>query len=121
MSLTYPTLLARETIYDLHNKMKELIRESALGQLLRLATGQRIFRYPEERPGFEIPYERLMRKEKLAEINKEINIDSETHTPGIEEVEDQEMARHDTVEDHGPDYDVEHQIYRQISNTAIYS
>jgi len=46
--------------------MSDLIREAALGQLLRWATNNRLFPYPEELPGFEIPesYKAALNPEK---------------------------------------------------------
>lgn len=35
--------------------MKDLIRETAFGQLVRLATKNRCFQYPEEKPDFVLP------------------------------------------------------------------
>ena len=35
--------------------MSALIRDSAFGQLIRYATGSKIFSYPEERPDFQVP------------------------------------------------------------------
>lgn len=35
--------------------MTDLIRESALGQTIRFLTGNRVFKYPEELPGFKLP------------------------------------------------------------------
>ena len=35
--------------------MLDIIRESALGQLIRLVTSNILLQYPEERPGFELP------------------------------------------------------------------
>ena len=32
--------------------MKDIIREAALGQVIRFVSGRRLFRYPEEEPGF---------------------------------------------------------------------
>lgn len=37
--------------------MSDLIRDAPLGQLLRLLSGYRVLRYPEELPGFEVPYQ----------------------------------------------------------------
>ena len=37
--------------------MLDLIRDAPLGQLLRLLSGRRILRYPEECAGFEVPYQ----------------------------------------------------------------
>jgi DHA1 family multidrug resistance protein-like MFS transporter len=103
--------------------MKDLIRESAVGMLIRLASRNKLLRYQEEKPDFQIPYEHLLRKEKLDEINKEINAESKTQIPGIEEVEDQEkddLARHATVEDlNGPNYDVEHAATQTQTSRAV--
>jgi len=46
--------------------MSDLIREAPLGQLLRWATNNRLFPYPEELPGFELPeaYNTLLDSEK---------------------------------------------------------
>ncbi len=37
--------------------MLEIIREAALGQLIRFVSGKRLLRYPEEEPGFEPVFE----------------------------------------------------------------
>lgn len=39
--------------------MVDLIREAPLGQALRWITGNRLFQYPEEKPGFELPAQYL--------------------------------------------------------------
>ncbi|KFY78009.1 hypothetical protein V499_02721 [Pseudogymnoascus sp. VKM F-103] len=46
--------------------MSDLIREAPLGQLLRYVTKNRLFPYPEELPGYEIPeaYKALLKPEK---------------------------------------------------------
>ncbi|OBT91980.1 hypothetical protein VE01_09948 [Pseudogymnoascus verrucosus] len=46
--------------------MSDLIREAPLGQFLRWATKNRLFPYPEELPGFELPesYNAVLRSEK---------------------------------------------------------
>jgi DHA1 family multidrug resistance protein-like MFS transporter len=36
--------------------MSDLIRETALGQIIRFLSRRRLLPYPEERPGFQIPY-----------------------------------------------------------------
>lgn len=36
--------------------MSDLLRETAAGNLIRLATGKRCLQYPEEIPGFKVPY-----------------------------------------------------------------
>ena len=35
--------------------MSDLMREAAIGQLLRFLTNNRVFQYPEEKPGFQLP------------------------------------------------------------------
>ncbi|KAL9596636.1 MAG: hypothetical protein Q9219_005673 [cf. Caloplaca sp. 3 TL-2023] len=35
--------------------MADLLREAPIGQIIRYVTGNRLFRYPEEEPGFQIP------------------------------------------------------------------
>jgi DHA1 family multidrug resistance protein-like MFS transporter len=99
--------------------MAALIRESVFGQLLRLATSNRLLKYPEEEAGFHIPFERLSMKEKLEEINQEIKTDPEEHIPGIEEVEDQELAKQQTVEDRDPDFDIEHAATQQQTRAQL--
>ena len=94
--------------------MKEIIREAALGQIIRFVSGNRLLRYPEEEPGYQIPFERLMREQKIAEINKE-NDDASDEQPGTEEVEkaEPEEEKFDpirniaTAEDAGNYVDVE--------------
>ncbi|RMZ87764.1 hypothetical protein DV736_g5006, partial [Chaetothyriales sp. CBS 134916] len=51
--------------------MASVIQDSVLGQLIRLATGRKTFAYPEEQPGFEIPWQRskVLEKEKELEGN----------------------------------------------------
>jgi MFS transporter, DHA1 family, multidrug resistance protein len=85
--------------------MKELIREAPLGQIIRFVSRNRLLRYPEEEPGFQIPFERMTHEKKLAELNKEINVDSETPTPPAEEYENIDHVL--TEEDKGEDQDVE--------------
>jgi DHA1 family multidrug resistance protein-like MFS transporter len=87
------------------SKMTELLRESALGQIIRYFSGNRLLLYPEEVPGFQIPFERMTHERKISEINKEIDVDSELPTPAVEEVE--ELDRAVTAEDHGDNVDME--------------
>lgn len=61
--------------------MKDTIRDSALGMLIRLASGKRLLRYPEEHPDFQNPYDRWTSKHNLAENDKEFDVDSETEDP----------------------------------------
>ena len=46
----------------------QTIRDSPLGQLVRLATKNKAFQYPEEQPGFELPW-------------KKADLDSSSETP----------------------------------------
>jgi MFS transporter, DHA1 family, multidrug resistance protein len=93
--------------------MKEIIREAALGQIIRFVSGNRLLRYPEEEPGFQIPFERLTKQRKLSEINKEINAESEEKiaTEGGEPKEEAEefepIDNVMTAEDASEDIDVE--------------
>jgi DHA1 family multidrug resistance protein-like MFS transporter len=64
--------------------MKEIIREAALGQIIRFVSRNRLLRYPEEYPGFILPFDRLTQKRKLSEINEELNEESAAQTPPIE-------------------------------------
>jgi len=41
----------------------ETLRESAFGQIIRLVSRQKLFRYQEEEPGFEIPFETALKQE----------------------------------------------------------
>lgn len=36
-----------------------VVAESVLGQIVRFLSGRRIFPYPEEKPGFKIPWENV--------------------------------------------------------------
>jgi DHA1 family multidrug resistance protein-like MFS transporter len=63
--------------------MMETIREASFGQLVRLLFGDKLFRYPEEQPGFQIPFEKLIqaKSHNLAEINKEFSANSKEKEP----------------------------------------
>jgi len=41
----------------------DTLRESAFGQIIRLVSRRKLFRYPEEEPGFEVPFERALKEE----------------------------------------------------------
>src|SRR6187402_539263 len=59
--------------------MADIIRDSALGQLIRYATSNRYLQYVEERPGFTLPTPVAPEvQEKLEEIEKDT--ESETAT-----------------------------------------
>jgi DHA1 family multidrug resistance protein-like MFS transporter len=88
--------------------MKEIIREAAIGQIIRYVSGNRLLRYPEEEPDFQIPFERMMHKRKLSEINKEIDVESEVPSPAPEEAEEEEaMRKVETAIDGANDVDIE--------------
>ena len=57
--------------------MSDLIREAALGQVIRLFTKNKSLRYPEEDPNFKIPWEEVA----LGEKEKELEADSDGLTP----------------------------------------
>ena len=44
--------------------MKQVFRDSFFGQIVRYATGNKYFKYPEEEPGFQIPEEYLQPEER---------------------------------------------------------
>lgn len=51
--------------------MADLIRESPLGQVIRLVTRNRVLKYPEEEPGFQVPWEVVANEivaEKLGDV-----------------------------------------------------
>ena len=51
----------------------DLIREAPLGQIIRWVTGNRMFKYPEEEPGFELPLQ------YITQLNSEK--DTQLHSP----------------------------------------
>lgn len=55
-----------------------ILRDAPFGQLVRLVTRNRFFKYPEELPGFEIPWEKAIAEEK----EKEIEVDDERSGSG---------------------------------------
>lgn len=57
--------------------MSDLIREAALGQVIRFFTKTKSLRYPEEDPNFKIPWEEAAVNEK----EKELEADSDGLTP----------------------------------------
>lgn len=74
--------------------MTDLIRETPFGQLVRYATRNKVFLYPEEKPGFQIPKcynasspveEGEVRAEKEAQ---EKEVEAQVQTPESQESED---------------------------------
>lgn len=45
-----------------------IIQEAPLGQFLYFITGGKVFAYPEDKPGFEIPWEQATAEEKTADL-----------------------------------------------------
>jgi DHA1 family multidrug resistance protein-like MFS transporter len=77
--------------------MKDIIRESALGQIIRLISQNRILRYPEEEPDFQNPYEKALNRQKLAEISEDVNGESSSSTPSGRVID--EIAKPTKAED----------------------
>ena len=50
-------------------KLKILLRDAPIGQIIRLLTGSRYLRYPEEEPGFQLPWESALAEEKEEEAS----------------------------------------------------
>lgn len=50
-------------------KLSIIIRDAPIGQLIRLASGSRFLRYPEEEPGFQLPWEAAQEDEKRVEAD----------------------------------------------------
>jgi DHA1 family multidrug resistance protein-like MFS transporter len=61
----------------------DTLREASFGQIVRLISGKRLFRYPEEQPGFQIPFEKLVQEKSqhLDQINKEYAASSKEQEP----------------------------------------
>lgn len=60
--------------------MSDLIREAPLGQLLRLITRNRYFRYPEEMPGFELPLQYSIHLQNDEKATVAVNAMSNAHS-----------------------------------------
>lgn len=83
--------------------MADLIRESPIGQVIRFVTRNKYFRYPEEIPGFQIPWEGVTGvsgDEKLADLSVRSNHESDARD-GERDVEKsleaEELARKTTA------------------------
>ena len=72
--------------------MSDLLREAPIGQLLRFITRNRILKYPEELPGFQLPesYNTALNEAPLEEKLSPSRSDSEGSPRKISEVEKQE-------------------------------
>jgi DHA1 family multidrug resistance protein-like MFS transporter len=103
--------------------MKDLIRESALGQLIRLLSRNKLLRYLEEYDDFQNPLEKVLHQPELPEGGKEDSeesslaqstgvlsrdiIDNEMSAGGRENV-DEEKAQTQPTADIAPPPHVEH-------------
>ena len=71
--------------------MSDLIREAPIGQLLRIITKNRILKYPEERPDFELPesYNRMLNQpdpEKLSPSRSDSEPEDEKNEKAADEL-----------------------------------
>lgn len=62
------------------SSLHAVLRDAPFGQLVRLVTSNRVFKYQEELPGFEIPWQKAIREEKEAALNSTPG----TLTPDVE-------------------------------------
>jgi MFS transporter, DHA1 family, multidrug resistance protein len=96
--------------------MADIIREAPLGQLLRWITGNRILKYPEELPGFELPatYNALLNSsgkspEALRAVSHQRtrqSSQSSATTPGASDVEKGDLEKKETAQPGPYDQDV---------------
>lgn len=80
--------------------MSDLIREAPLGQFLRWVTKNRLFPYPEELPGFELPesYNAVLRSEKEIErpvSRKQQKKDTSSQSDDLKSTPDSESFNQD--------------------------
>ncbi|KAK3067024.1 hypothetical protein LTR53_016339 [Teratosphaeriaceae sp. CCFEE 6253] len=59
--------------------MKDLIREAPLGQMLRFLSFNRLFRYPEEQPGFVVPVQYALQARAEKGIHRSSSADLPDH------------------------------------------
>ena len=102
--------------------MLEIIREAPLGQAIRLISRNRLLRYPEELPEYELPiqYRTLLRGE---ENSKQHYPQPSTHAPGLLEKDEIETPRRSGVlTDDSTDLEAVEQVTTVTSvRTAPYS
>ncbi|KPI36576.1 Transporter mfs1 [Cyphellophora attinorum] len=86
-------------------KFSALIRDAPIGQLIRLATGSRFLRFPEEEPGFQLPWEAAQLEEKAVEADEAAaqrqpsHVSSE-HSPAADAVDPEKPINTDHGVDH---------------------
>ncbi|PQE12430.1 major facilitator superfamily transporter protein [Rutstroemia sp. NJR-2017a BVV2] len=102
--------------------MLEIIREAPLGQAIRLVSRNRLLRYPEEFPDFELPvqYRLLIKSEGYF---KKQHHEPASVAPEVFEQEDSVTPHHsETLTDEGPDLEALEQLGAVVSiRTAPYS
>ena len=80
--------------------MADLIRESPVGQVVRLVTRTRLLKYPEEEPGFRIPWEGIPNQVEAEKLDPQASDDSIPETGTAEQEKDLEagdLARRSTT------------------------
>jgi DHA1 family multidrug resistance protein-like MFS transporter len=102
--------------------MLEIIREAPLGQAIRLISRNRLLRYPEELPDFELPvqYRLLIKSEGYF---KKQHHEPTSYSPEVVEQDDSVTPHHsETLTDEDPDLEALEQLGAVVSiRTAPYS
>ncbi|PSN69880.1 MFS general substrate transporter [Corynespora cassiicola Philippines] len=105
----------------------DTIRDAPFGQLLRYLTGNRVFLYPEEKPGYQFPSSYLGKDEEIPEKRrqKQAPIEKETKPPPqqdesrIEPVEAPEVAERDVEKAESSSSDDENATnFRRVASHA---
>lgn len=106
--------------------MSDLVREAPLGQFLRFVTGNRILKYPEELPGFELPetYTNLLNQQGEKSLHSEHSSDVENKGEDLRPPDMPALRQHVTTQSVKSD-DLEHNAAlartRTRESTAPYS
>jgi MFS transporter, DHA1 family, multidrug resistance protein len=80
-------------------KLSVLLRDAPVGQLIRLASGGRYLRYPEEIPGFQIPWEAAVADEKTNEDSSTPSVTGPDNTrPATADAEKTEPGQGDSAQ-----------------------
>ena len=105
----------------------DTIRDAPFGQLLRYLTGNRVFLYPEEKPGYQFPSSYLGKDEEIPEKRrqKQVPIEKETKPPPqqdesrIEPVEAPEVPERDVEKAESSSSDDENATnFRRVASHA---
>ena len=78
MYLTYHIIEDMGALY-------EIVREAPFGQLVRFLTKNKLFKYQEELPGFQIPWQQAIKDEKEQFMRESSNVSQEPNPLGEEE------------------------------------